>query len=151
MKVTENMYTESGLKLLKLSDFLDEEGTGLKLSRTGELVELQAGAGEYPSMTLRFVVSDIWLIMAQLGRLAAEAQDLYPEEIKAGPEDYSWLRIIEDPTGSGDPGYAPARVREQDQRDYPHDEDCPRCGRRQWGGPDPYGTCMACGYVLEER
>lgn len=47
-------------------------------------------------------------------------------------------------------GFAPASVRAQDKRDYPHDEDCPKCGRRQWGGPDPYETCTACGYVLKE-
>ena len=45
--------------------------------------------------------------------------------------------------------YAPEEGREQDKWDFPHDEDCPRCGRRQWGGPDPYVTCTACGFVLD--
>lgn len=46
----------------------------------------------------------------------------------------------------------------QDARSFPHDDPCPRCGRRQWGlGPgtaDPanptdaeQATCGACGYV----
>ena len=44
---------------------------------------------------------------------------------------------------------APESLRGQDKRDYPHDEDCPRCGRRQWGGPDPYETCQSCGYAWD--
>lgn len=62
---------------------------------------------------------------------------------------------------SGTVSFAPADVREQDARYYPHDEDCPRCGRRQWGlGPgtaDPRNpsdaeqeTCGACGYRWED-
>lgn len=47
--------------------------------------------------------------------------------------------------------FASAEVREQDRRNYPHDDDCPKCGRRQWGGPDPYETCMACGYTGTEE
>lgn len=58
-------------------------------------------------------------------------------------------------------GFAPAEVRERDAWDYPHDEPCPRCGRRQWGlGPgtvDPGNptdaeqqTCGACGYFYSE-
>jgi hypothetical protein len=96
MRVTKNMYTESGSSLLKLCDFLDEEGTGLKLSRAGELIEIRVGAGEYPSKTARFVPSDIWGIIAVLGALAVESQDLYPVEVKAGPEDYPWLRLSDE-------------------------------------------------------
>lgn len=51
---------------------------------------------------------------------------------------------------------ASAELREQDARNFPHDEPCPKCGRRQWGlGPgtaDPMNpsdaeqeTCGACG------
>ena len=50
---------------------------------------------------------------------------------------------------------------EQDARNYPHDEQCPRCGRRQWGlgaeVADPMNpsdaeqeTCGSCGYVFAE-
>ena len=52
---------------------------------------------------------------------------------------------------------APAAVREQDARDYPHDLPCPRCGRRQWGVgyADPTDkqqeTCSACGYEHTEE
>lgn len=54
--------------------------------------------------------------------------------------------------------YAPEAVREADKRAYPHDEDCPRCGRRQWGlaAADPMNpsdaeqeTCGACGFTFE--
>jgi hypothetical protein len=56
---------------------------------------------------------------------------------------------------------ASAELREKDKRSYPHDEDCPRCGRRQWStGPltvDPMNptdeeqsTCGACGYKGDE-
>jgi hypothetical protein len=38
-------------------------------------------------------------------------------------------------------------VREEDWRMYPHDEECPRCGRRQWAGEFTQETCQACGYV----
>jgi hypothetical protein len=58
--------------------------------------------------------------------------------------------------------FAPAAVREQDARDFPHDEPCPRCGRRQWGlGPDvadpmnpsdaEQETCGACGTSFGEQ
>ena len=57
--------------------------------------------------------------------------------------------------------HAPADVREQDARDFPHDEPCPRCGRRQWAigdwveDPDnpsdvEQETCGACGYVYSD-
>jgi hypothetical protein len=57
--------------------------------------------------------------------------------------------------------YAPADVREQDHRDYPHDDPCPRCGRLQWGlsasTVDPMNptdteqeTCGGCGYTLTD-
>ena len=56
---------------------------------------------------------------------------------------------------------AQTEVRAQDARDYPHDEDCPKCGRRQWGlgagtvdSDNPTDTeqetCGACGYVCSE-
>lgn len=76
-------------------------------------------------------------------------------------------------TGNGEPirtypdprtpeGFAPAWLREEDARDFPHDEPCPRCGRRRWGlGPGTVdashptdaeqATCGACGYVYEEE
>jgi hypothetical protein len=47
-------------------------------------------------------------------------------------------------------GLAPADVREADARDYPHDEPCPRCGRRQWTAENAPETCTACGYDLQE-
>lgn len=56
---------------------------------------------------------------------------------------------------------APYEVRQEDARSFPHDEPCPRCGRRQWGlGPgtqDPMNpsdeeqsTCGACGTYFKE-
>jgi hypothetical protein len=45
-------------------------------------------------------------------------------------------------------GFAPADVREADARDYPHDEPCPRCGRRQWTDENAPETCTACGYEV---
>lgn len=36
----------------------------------------------------------------------------------------------------------------QDARDYPHDEDCPRCGRRQWTDEHDQETCQYCGWSL---
>jgi hypothetical protein len=44
--------------------------------------------------------------------------------------------------------YAPAEVREQDARDYPHDDPCPICGRRQWTDEHAQETCQACGFVF---
>jgi hypothetical protein len=55
---------------------------------------------------------------------------------------------------------ASAELRERDKWSYPHDEDCPKCGRRQWSlGPltvDPMNptdeeqsTCGACGFKGE--
>jgi len=57
---------------------------------------------------------------------------------------------------------APAEVRRQDHLDFPHDEPCPRCGRRQWGlGPDTADpmnptdaeqeTCGACDYRFSDE
>ena len=45
---------------------------------------------------------------------------------------------------------AMAALAAADAAAHPHDEDCPRCGRRQWGGPDPYGLCLACGFRTED-
>jgi len=42
---------------------------------------------------------------------------------------------------------APAEVREQDARDHPHDDPCPRCGRRQWLDENAQETCQACGFT----
>jgi hypothetical protein len=47
--------------------------------------------------------------------------------------------------------FAPADVREQDRWDYPHDEECPRCGRRQWTDEHAQDTCQACGYVFTDN
>jgi len=58
--------------------------------------------------------------------------------------------------------YPPPPLTEQDARNFPHDEPCPRCGRRQWGlGPDTEDpdnpsdaeqeTCGACGYRYQEH
>ncbi len=46
--------------------------------------------------------------------------------------------------------FAPADVRKQDALDHPHDESCPRCGRRTWGETDDgtEDTCQSCGYVM---
>jgi hypothetical protein len=38
-------------------------------------------------------------------------------------------------------------VRQRDKLEYPHDQDCPRCGRRQWGGTDSL-QCGACAYIM---
>jgi hypothetical protein len=46
--------------------------------------------------------------------------------------------------------FAPEAVREQDYHDYPHDKNCPRCGRRQWTDEHAQETCQACGYTLTE-
>lgn len=51
---------------------------------------------------------------------------------------------------AGTRGLAPAEVREQDHRDHPHDEPCPRCGRRQWAEGDPPEACSACGHVVKD-
>jgi hypothetical protein len=45
--------------------------------------------------------------------------------------------------------YASVEVREQDARNYPHDETCPRCGRRQWTDENDPETCQACGYRFD--
>lgn len=49
-------------------------------------------------------------------------------------------------------GFAPAEIRLLDARDYPHDEPCPSCGRRQWGDePDElHPVCQACGATAGE-
>jgi hypothetical protein len=36
-------------------------------------------------------------------------------------------------------------IREHDAHNYPHDEPCPRCGRRQWTDEHAQETCQACG------
>jgi len=45
--------------------------------------------------------------------------------------------------------YASLAVRSQDARDYPHDDPCPRCGRRQWTDENDQETCQACGYHFD--
>lgn len=94
MRVTPDMHTEGMIPLIKLADFLDESGDGLKIDRTGDLIEITSDSTSFSKTTLRFVPSDIWLIMARMGLLAVQAQELYPEEVKAGPDDYLWLRIV---------------------------------------------------------
>ena len=37
---------------------------------------------------------------------------------------------------------------ERDRLDYPHDEPCPQCGRRQWTAEHAPETCQACGYTV---
>jgi ribosomal protein L37E len=54
------------------------------------------------------------------------------------------------PAGQDESGFAPADVREQDRWDHPHDEDCPKCGRRQWTDENAPETCQACGYTIQE-
>lgn len=41
--------------------------------------------------------------------------------------------------------FASAELREQDAHDYPHDDPCPRCGRRQWTDEQEPEVCQACG------
>jgi len=41
--------------------------------------------------------------------------------------------------------FASAELRAQDARDYPHDDPCPRCGRRQWTDENEPEVCQACG------
>ena len=43
------------------------------------------------------------------------------------------------------PHPAPAEIRVQDCLNYPHDEHCPNCGRRQWTDQNAQTTCQACG------
>jgi hypothetical protein len=58
--------------------------------------------------------------------------------------------------------FAPAEVRAQDHLNFPHDDPCPVCGRRQWAigdwveDPDnpsdaEQQTCGACGYVWTDE
>ena len=93
---------------------------------------------------------------------AQMAADLWQAE---ADKEYVWAATYaEDHLQGGQPiktypderGFAPAEVREQDARNFPHDEPCPKCGRRQWGlgkdVTDPVNptdaeqeTCGACG------
>lgn len=41
---------------------------------------------------------------------------------------------------------APAEVRRLDHLHHPHDEPCPRCGRRQWLDEADPQRCTACGW-----
>jgi hypothetical protein len=61
-----------------------------------------------------------------------------------------------------DANLASAELREADAKHYPHDDPCPRCGRRQWGlgsdVEDPMNpsdaeqeTCGACGYKYGDQ
>jgi hypothetical protein len=42
---------------------------------------------------------------------------------------------------------APEGVRAADALDHPHDDPCPRCGRRRWTDEEHPRTCQACGYA----
>lgn len=66
----------------------------------------------------------------------------------------------EDPDRVKTLALASRELRDIDRWSFPHDDDCPRCGRRQWGlGPnvvDPMhptdkeqATCGACGYEVK--
>jgi len=94
---------------------------------------------------------------------AQMAADLWEQE---ADKEYVWSAKYADDhdveTYPDTRSYAPAEVREQDARDFPHDEPCPRCGRRQWAigdwveDPDnpsdaEQETCGACGYVYNEE
>jgi hypothetical protein len=46
------------------------------------------------------------------------------------------------------PPAALAALQEQDRWAYPHDDPCPRCGRRQWTDEHAQETCQYCGYEL---
>jgi len=46
--------------------------------------------------------------------------------------------------------FASAELREQDALDFPHDDPCPRCGRRQWTDEDDPTRCQACGAWFSE-
>jgi hypothetical protein len=49
------------------------------------------------------------------------------------------------------PNPAPAEIRVQDCLNYPHDEHCPNCGRRQWTDENAQTTCQACGTEFPEN
>ncbi len=53
-------------------------------------------------------------------------------------------------TGETVPHPAPAEIRVQDCLNYPHDEHCPNCGRRQWTDENAQTTCQACGAEFPE-
>lgn len=48
------------------------------------------------------------------------------------------------------PPPALAALAKQDRRAFPHDDDCPRCGRRQWTGQRDQSTCQYCGHRYHE-
>ena len=92
---------------------------------------------------------------------AQMAADLWDSD---GDHAYVWANRHADthdvPVYPDTRAYAPEAVREADKLAFPHDEDCPRCGRRQWGlaAADPMNptddeqeTCGACRYVLQDE
>jgi hypothetical protein len=89
----------------------------------------------------------------------AAGGDLEPRFCVETGEGWQHLMRADAATDAGldvDRAYCPvhdgpdAEVRREDRLAHPHDRDCPACGRRQWGGPDPYETCQACGHVWAE-
>ena len=52
--------------------------------------------------------------------------------------------------GLGEIAGLPLSDAEQDARARPHDDPCPRCGRRQWTDPGNQTTCQACGFYAPE-
>jgi ribosomal protein L37E len=64
-------------------------------------------------------------------------------------------RYIEGPGYTGrrrvPAGWAPAEVRKRDALDHPHDEECPKCGRRQWTEETAQEVCQACGYDITDE
>jgi len=80
---------------------------------------------------------------------AAEASQLW-DDLDSDEKERVWSAQYADDhdveTYPDTRAYAPADVREQDHRDHPHDEPCPRCGRRQWTDETAPETCQACGY-----
>lgn len=95
----------------------------------------------------------------EAGRTCGQPQ--CPNAPQTGRATRTGTYLTETGVESGTVSFAPAEVRAQDARNFPHDEDCPRCGRRQWGlGPDvadpmnpsdaEQETCGACGYRFQE-
>lgn len=65
-------------------------------------------------------------------------------------KEYVWSgRFADDhDVGVCPPPAGLAALCEQDARDCPLDDPCPRCGRRQWTDEHHQDTCQACGWTL---
>jgi len=79
-------------------------------------------------------------------QMAADLWDETPDQDK----EYVWSgRLAEShDVESCPPPAGLAALWEQDAREFPHDEQCPRCGRRQWTDEQHQETCQACGWAL---